>query len=148
MGHVIERETDRGKSDSLSQCPSVVFIVLKLFIVAMRFVVFVGSARASSWANIIRVRLCIVHVALVVEKMSLERKVVGSAARDRARRHVGGRRRSIFSQLDLQRVDAVAGVCWVLRNVRNEGNVGTADTGSILLIRHGRRRREEKRHEA
>ena len=89
--HVIEREreTDSGKSDPFFQCPNVVFIVLKHFIVAIRFVVLVGSARASSLATTIRVPLCAAHVALVMEKMSLERKMVGSAAMDGARRHVG-----------------------------------------------------------
>ena len=91
-----ERETDSGKSDSFFQCPNVVLFVLKLTIVAIRFVVLVGSARASSSAKIIRVPLCAAHVAWVVEKMSVERKVVGSAAMDGAKRHVGGQRKSTF----------------------------------------------------
>ena len=76
LGHVIERETDSGKSDTFFQCGNVVLFVLKLIIVAIRLVVFAGSARAKSLPNIIRVRLCAVQVALVVEKMSQERKVV------------------------------------------------------------------------
>ena len=46
-----ERETDSGKSDSFFQYGNVALFVVKLIIVAIRFVVFVGSARASSLAK-------------------------------------------------------------------------------------------------
>ena len=91
-----ERETDSGKSDPFFQCR--MWFSLFPYSLLLQFALssLLEARVPLSLAKIIRVRLCAAHVALVVEKMSLERKVVGSAAMDGTRRHVGRRRKSTF----------------------------------------------------